>query len=195
MKIVSCIHSNILAGRYGYHPRKFLTPYITGTPLPIGHSYQNLMTDGPGISYSETKQPITIEIVFPPGIIGRIYEVGIKSSNVYRIRVQLVEVPNGLLYTLTSPHYNDTNRKSPNPRLTGFPPVHSSAIRIIFLDTIDGRAPRNVKIYTNGCFYKSSVRYTSLTTLGTTKPTTTKQPKTKSKSKKTHIFLISIFFF
>jgi hypothetical protein len=174
--VVSCLHSNILAA----HRRNFLIPYIIGTPLPIEGDYRNLLWDSPGISYLETQTPITIEIVFPPGIIGRLYEVGIRSSNVYRIRVQLVEVPNGLLYTLTSPHYNMTERKSPNPRLTGFPPVDSSAIRVMLLDTIDGRAPRNVKIYTNGCFYKSSVKYTALPTIGTTTKTS-KRPKTTSK--------------
>lgn len=92
-----------------------------------------------------------------------------------------MEVPNGLLYTLTSPHYNTTLRKSANPRLTGFPPVDSSAIRVMLLDTIDGRAPRNVKIYTNGCFYKSSVKYTALPMIGTTKKPS-KRPKTSSKS-------------
>lgn len=156
--LVSCIHSNILASR-------LLNPYITGTPLPIGGHFQNLFTNSLGISYAETTFPIMIEIVFPPGIIGRLYEVGIRSSNVYRIRVQLVEVPNGLLYTLTS---SKTKTNNPNPRLTGFPPVHSSAIRIFLLDTIDGRPPRQVRIYTNGCFYRSSVRYTSLPTRGTT---------------------------
>jgi hypothetical protein len=140
------------------------------------------MTDSIGISYSEIQTPIIIEIDFPPGIIGRLYEVGIKSSNVYRIRVELIEVPNGLLYTLTSPHYNKTNKMNPNPRLTGFPPVHSSGIRVILLETIDDRAPRHVKIYTNGCFYKSSVKYTTLSTIGTIK--TTKRPKTTSKYRK-----------
>ncbi|CAF3386132.1 unnamed protein product [Rotaria sp. Silwood1] len=175
---VSCIHSNILAGRNGYHPRKSLTPFITGTPLPIDGNFQNLMTHSIGISYSEIRKPIIIEIDFPSGIIGRLYEVGIESSNVYRIRVQLVEIPNGILYTLTSPHYNRTDRKNTNPRLTGFPPVHSSGIRIILLDTIDGRPPRNVKVFTNGCFYKSSVKYTTIQTMGPITTETTKKPKT-----------------
>jgi hypothetical protein len=52
---------------------------------------------------------------------------------------------------------------------------------VILLDTIDGRAPRHVKIYTNGCFYKSSVKYTALPTIGTTTKTS-KRPKTSSKS-------------
>jgi hypothetical protein len=131
-----------------------------------------------GISYSETQNPIIIEIDFPPGIIGRLYEVGIKSNNVYRIRVQLIEVPNGLLYTLTSPEYKKLDKKNTNPRLTGFPPVQSSGIRVILLDTIDGRAPRDVKIYTNGCFYKSSVKYTALPIIKPIKKTT-QQPKSK----------------
>jgi len=158
-----------------------------GTPLPIGGNFENLFTDSLGISYTETQIPILIEIVFPPGIIGRLYEVGIKSDNVYRIRVQLVEIPNGLLYTLTTPQYNKTDEKNINPRLTGFPPILSSGIRVILLDTIDGHAPRHVKIYTNGCFYKSSVKYTALPTIETL-ATTTKLPKTKSKSRRKSIF-------
>jgi hypothetical protein len=157
------------------------------------------MTNGIGISYSETQKPIIIEIDFPPGIIGRVYEVGIQSSNVYRIRVQLIEIPNGLLYTLTSPHSNKTDKKSPNPRLTGFPPIHSSGIRVILLDTIDGRAPRRVTIFTNGCFYKSTVKYTtspmieSIQTTATT-TTTTKQPTSSSKSRKRNIYLNELYF-
>lgn len=131
-----------------------------------------------GISYAENNQPIIIDIIFPPGIIGRLYEVGIRSSNVYRIRVQLVETPNGLLYTLTSAHSNHTTEKNTSPRLTGFPPVHSSGIRVTLLNTTDGRPPRNVKIFTNGCFYRSTVKYTGLTTI---RPQI-KKPKTTSKS-------------
>jgi hypothetical protein len=155
------------------------------------------MTNGIGISYSETQKPIIIEIDFPPGIIGRVYEVGIQSSNVYRIRVQLIEIPNGLLYTLTSPHPNKTDKKSPNPRLTGFPPIHSSGIRVILLDTIDGRAPRHVTIFTNGCFYKSTVKYTTspmIESIQTTATTTTKQPTTSSKSRKINIYLNGLYF-
>ena len=147
------------------------------------------MANSIGISYSETQKPIIIEIDFPPGVIGRIYEVGIQSSNVYRIRVQLVEIPNGLLYTLTTPQHNTTNKKSPNPRLTGFPPVRSSGIRVFLLDTIDGRAPRRVKIFTNGCFYKGKVKYTTNPVIQTIE-TTTKRPKTtKSKFTKRNIYL------
>lgn len=126
---------------------------------------------------------MTIDIIFPPGIIGRLYEVGIRSSNVYRIRVQLVETPNGLLYTLTSPQYNHTKEKNTSPRLTGFPPVHSSGIRVILLNTTDNQPPRHVKIFTNGCFYRSTVKYTVLTTARPPikKTNTTKRPKTKSK--------------
>lgn len=180
--LVSCLHSNILAGHSGFHPRRFLTPYLTGSPLPIGGTFENVFSDGFGISYAETQLPIIIEIVFPSGIIGRLYEVGVRSSNVYRIRVELIEVPNGLLYTLTSPQDNHTTeRKNPNPRLTGFPPVQASAIRVTLLETIDGQAPQQVRIYTNGCFYRSSVKYTKLPTLGTVKTTTTsKPPKTTS---------------
>jgi hypothetical protein len=152
------------------------------------------MTNSHGISYSEIQQPIIIEIIFPSGIIGRLYEVGIKSSNVYRIRVQLIEVPNGLLYTLTSPQYNRTDKKNPNPRLTGFPPVYSSGIRVILLDTIDGRAPHHVKIYTNGCFYKSSVKYTTSPIVKAI-TTTTKRPKIKSKFKGKKVYLIIDFMF
>jgi hypothetical protein len=166
-------------GQHGYHPRKSLTPSITGSPSPIGGNFQNLMTNSIGISYAETQKPIIIEIDFPPGIIGRLYEVGIRSSNVYRIRVQLIEIPNGLLYTLTSPENKNINKKNPNPRLTGFPPVYSSGIRITLLDTIDGRAPRHVKIFTNGCFYKSSVKYTTIRAVGADR-TTTKPPKKPS---------------
>ena len=172
-----------MAGRYGHHPRKFLTPSITGTPAPIDGHFENLLTLGKSISYAKSDQPVVIEITFPPGIIGRLYEVGIRSSNVYRIRVQLIEVPNGLLYTLTSPSYNRTKQKSTNPRLTGFPPVHTSGIRIILLDTVDGRPARQVKIYTNGCFYKSSVKYTTLPGLTTRRTSTTKRPKTTSMQK------------
>ncbi len=86
------------------------------------------------------------------------------------------------MYTLTSPEYNKTHQKNTNPRLTGFPPVHSSAIRVFLLDTVDGRAPRQVKIYTNGCFYKSSVKYTALPTFGTTKKITKRPTATTIKS-------------
>ncbi|CAF2056938.1 unnamed protein product, partial [Rotaria magnacalcarata] len=161
---VKCLHSNIMAGRNGYHPRKFLTPYITGTPLPIGENFKNVMTGSMGISYSERQKPIILEVDFPSGIVGRLFDVGIRSSNVYRILVQLRELPNSILYTLTSPHYNKTDKKNSNPRLTGFPPVHCSGIRVILLDTIDGLPPRHVNIFTNGCFYKSSVKYTSIST-------------------------------
>jgi hypothetical protein len=140
---------------------------------------------GDGISYAQIKAPIIIDIIFPPGIIGRLYEVGIRSSNVYRIRVQLVETPNGLLYTLTSPHYNNTKEKNTSPRLTGFPPVHSSGIRVILLDTIDNQPPRNVKIFTNGCFYRSSVKYAVLTTVRP-RTKTTKRPKTSKNYCKTN---------
>jgi hypothetical protein len=168
-----------LAGRHGHHPRKFLTPSITSTPLPIDGHFENLLTTGKSISYGKSDQPVVIDIIFPPGIIGRLYEVGIRSSNVYRIRVQLLEVPNGLLYTLTSPSYNGTKHKSTNPRLVGFPPVQASGIRVTLLDTVDGRPARQVKIYTNGCFYKSSVKYTNLPSL-TTRRKTTQRPKTTS---------------
>ena len=154
-------------------------PAITGTPLPTRGHLENLITGRKYVSYGTTDKPIIIEITFPPGIIGRLYEVGIQSSNVYRIRVQLIEMPNGLLYTLTSPHYNGTEKKSTNPRLTGFPPVHASGIRITLLDTVDQRPARQVKIVTNGCFYKSSVKYTTLPRLGGSN-TTTRKPKTRS---------------
>ncbi|CAM4908393.1 unnamed protein product [Rotaria socialis] len=181
---VKCLHSNIMAGRNGYHPRKFLTPYITGTPSPIDENFKNVMTDSMGISYSERQKPIILEVDFPSGIAGRLFEVGIRSSNVYRILVQLIELPNSILYTLTSPHYNKTDKKNSNPRLTGFPPVSSSGIRVILLDTIDGLPPRRVNIFTNGCFYKSSVRYTSISTarqikktMQQSKTTTTLKPR------------------
>lgn len=169
-----------MAGSDGYHPKKFLTPHITGTPLPIGGNFQNLMTQSIGISYAEQQKPFIIEISFPLGIMGRIYEIGIRSSNVDRIRVQLLEPSNRVVYTLTSPHHNATDRKNINPRLTGFPPVHSSGIRIILLSTIDSRPPQSVKIFTNGCFYKTSVKYTTILTTRTTVKTT-QRPKTSKK--------------
>ena len=181
IEIVSCIHSNILGRGFGYNPQKSLTPYITGTPLPIGGSFQNVMTDSIGISYAELQKPTVIKINFPPGIIGRIFEVGIESGNVHRVRVQLFEVPNGLLYTLTSPQYNRTDLKCPNPRLTGFPPVYSSGLQVHLLDTIDGRPPRHVKIFTDGCFYQSSVQYLVTSTHKPIITTTAKPPQTTSK--------------
>lgn len=150
--------------------------------MPIGGHFENLLTDSDGISYRHADQPIIINVIFPPGIIGRLYEICIRSANVYRFRAQLIEVPNGILYTLTSPLNNRTARKSPNPCLTGFPPVYASGLRIFLFDTVDNRPPRQVKITTNGCFYKSSAKYTTLPSL-TTERTTTTERKFKIKTK------------
>jgi hypothetical protein len=181
--LVSCIRSNILAGNNAFHRRKSLTPTITGTPLPIdGHFRRLLIAGSQGITYNKTKTPVVIEIMFPSGIVGRLYEVGIRSGNVYRIRVQLLEGSNGILYNVTSPQYNRTQYRSSSPILRGFPPVRVTGIRVFLLETIDARPARRVKIFTRGCFYKSSVKYTNMPSFESIESTTT-QPKPKSMCK------------
>jgi hypothetical protein len=159
---------------------KSIAPTITGQPLPIGNDFEALLDADEGISYADSAKSFVIDVTFPPGIIGRLYEVGIRSSNVRRIRVQLIEVPNGLLYSLaTSNSSNLTNDGNTNPRLTGFPPVKASAIRVFLLETTDGRPPRHVSIFTKGCFYRSSVQYTTLPTLTTRRRVESKSNRTR----------------
>lgn len=171
-QLVSCLHSNILAGRSGHHKLPALTPDITGFPLPIEGCFSNLLTSRKTISYRKTNQSIIINITFPTHIVGRLYAVGIQSDNVYRIQVELVESISGVVHLLTTPNNNKTMiKQNTNPRLTGLPAVSVSEIRVILLDTVDGLPPCGIRIYTKGCFYKSSVRYTTLPAVTATRTT------------------------
>lgn len=93
-------------------------------------------------------------------LVGRLYEFGIRSENLNRVRLELFDEFNHRFYSLTTP-----KAKTPTIRIVGFPSVRIAVFKLFLLETIDELPPRHVRMFTKGCFHERSVEYATQTTL------------------------------